>query len=168
MRTAVLIVLLLAPACLPGQPGTASSTPAVIPIDAGGLQALRDSARGNVVLVNFWATWCAPCIEEFPNLLKLRQEEAAKGLTVIFVSIDRPSQAGTTLARFLKNHGVTFTTYIKKAGDDEGFINAVDKEWSGALPATFIYDRAGKLAHFLLEAQSLESFRKHIQPLLAH
>jgi thiol-disulfide isomerase/thioredoxin len=167
MRRALFLLLMLAPAGLHAQSTGAAGSPEVTPLDAAGLQHLRESERGNVVLINFWATWCAPCVAEFPDLLKLRREYGPKGLTVIFVSIDRPTEAATSLTRFLRSRGVTFTTYIKKAGDDEAFINSVSTKWSGALPATFIYDKTGKLVHFLLEAQSLETFTRHVQPLLA-
>ncbi len=138
----------------------------IVPVDAGELKKLREEARGKVLLVNFWATWCAPCVEEFPDLIKLRGEYGPRGLAVLFVSIDRASEAGTTVAQFLQKHGVTFRTYIKKAGGDEDFINAMSRNWSGALPATFIYDKTGKLAHLLSGEQSLQSLSRYVQPLL--
>ncbi len=170
MRSLILFALVLASpvGALCSASDTSQVDPAarIVPIDAGELKKLREEARGNVLLVNFWATWCAPCVEEFPDLIKLRGEYAPRGLTLLFVSIDRASEAGTTVARFLETHGVTFTTYIKKPGGDEDFINAMSRNWSGALPATFIYDKTGKLTRLLSGEQSLQSLSRYVQPLL--
>ena len=97
------------------------------------------------MLVNMWATWCVPCREEFPDLLRLRRDYAGRGLRVVLVSGDFHSEAAAA-RRFLQEQGVDFPTYIK-AGKDMEFINAFEPRWSGVLPATFIYDTDGALRH---------------------
>lgn len=140
--------------------------PDIVPLDAGGLATLLAGARGEPVLIDFWATWCVPCIEEFPDILRVKEMYGQRGLLVVFISIDRPRDAGTAVTRFLRKHGVHFTTYIKKAGNDEAFINAVDPDWSGALPATFVYDAGGTLKEKLIGQQSFDILSKTITPFL--
>jgi thiol-disulfide isomerase/thioredoxin len=140
--------------------------PVILPIDGAGLKTLLAAARGNPLLVNFWATWCVPCVEEFPDFLRLKELYGDRGLEVVFVSIDRPQDATTSVFRFLRQNGVHFTTYIKKAGDDEGFIDTVDPDWSGALPATFVYNSNGAVVERLIGQQSFETVSKIVKPLL--
>lgn len=138
----------------------------VQPIDENGLQQLIAHARGNVVLLNFWATWCEPCVEEFPALIKVSQQFQPQGLQVVFVSIDEPEDIDSKILPFLKAQGVASRTYIKRTKDDEAFINAIDVKWSGAIPATFIYDTNGTLVQRLVAQQSFEKLAEAIQPLL--
>ena len=90
-----------------------------------------------------------------------------KGLDVIFVSIDDQRDTATKVEAFLHRAGVDFPVYIKRKGHDEEFINAIDARWSGALPATFIYDRSGRLVHRLVDQQTFDGIRRRVQPLLS-
>lgn len=138
----------------------------VKPIDEKGLQQRLQQARGKVVLLNFWATWCDPCVEEFPDLVKIAQEFRPRGLEMILVSIDEPEELEKKVKPFLQNQGVTWPTYFKKTRDDEVFINTIDPKWSGAIPATFIYDANGVLVKRLIAHQRYEAFAAALQPLL--
>jgi thiol-disulfide isomerase/thioredoxin len=144
-----------------------SSSKLVQPIDETGLQQLVKRAHGNVVLLNFWATWCEPCVEEFPDLMKIAQQFQPQGLKIIFVSIDEPEDIEGKVLPFLKAQGVAFRTYLKKTKDDEVFINTIDTKWSGALPATFIYDTSGALVKRLVAQQSFDTFAEVLRPLLS-
>lgn len=92
------------------------------------------------VLVNFWATWCAPCIEEFPYLLELRDTYTDK-FELILVSGDF-KEARKEAEEFLKEQGVDFETYFK-VGKDNEFIAKISEDWSGALPFTILYNKEG-------------------------
>jgi len=109
------------------------------------LGAVR-SARGDVVLVNVWATWCDPCRHEFPVLMRVEREFARRGFRLILVSADFAGQR-PKVEEFLAQQGVGFPTFLK-AEDDMAFIAALDPRWSGALPASFLYGRTGKLRDF--------------------
>lgn len=118
---------------------------------AAGLPALDEtsyprmvaSQKGKVVLVNFWATYCVPCRAEMPAMVKMQERLKAKGLVFITISADEPEQEGDAV-KFLDKTAVPQPRYIKRAKDDDKFINLVDPKWSGALPATILYDRTGK------------------------
>lgn len=95
------------------------------------------------VLVNYWATWCIPCIEEFPYIMKLK-EEYGDEFELIFVSGDF-EEAKEEAKEFLKEQNVDFTTYYKTGKDNE-FIQTVSESWSGALPYTVIYSKDGSVS----------------------
>ena len=141
-----------------------AAAPAPAPATAAQVLDAVRAAQAKVVVVNVWATWCIPCREEFPDLMRLRRDYRAKGVDVLFVSGDFSSERDAATA-FLTEQGVDFPTYIK-TGDDMAFINAFDPKWSGALPATFIYDGQGKLRHALLGKSSYEQFEAQVLDVL--
>ncbi len=163
MRVALLLGILLNLAQAQEQTSTA---PVLYSIDEKGLTEVKAKSKGNVLVLNFWATWCKPCVEEFPDLLKLQRTYAAKGLRVAFVSIDDDAKARQKVAAFLKKVKISFPSYLKKSSDDERFINSVDSSWSGAIPATFIYDRNGKLVERKTEESTFEELEKSVKSLL--
>lgn len=133
-------------------------------LSAAGLPVVDEAAypktvaaqRGRVVLVNFWATWCAPCRKEMPGLASLEKKLGARGFTLVTVSADEPEDAAAAEA-FLRKSGVAGAGYLKKSRDDNAFINGIDPKWSGALPASFLYDRQGrKVRSFFGEVEMAE------------
>lgn len=126
------------------------------PLDEAGYKKMLASNKGSVLLVDFWATWCVPCRTEMPQLVKLHEKYRPRGVKMITVSADEPETESGALP-FLKKAGVTGPAYIKRAKDDDAFINAIDPKWSGALPALFVYDRQGQKAKaFIGETEMAE------------
>jgi thiol-disulfide isomerase/thioredoxin len=134
-------------------------------LDRQGYARLIANHRGRVVLVDFWATWCEPCRQEFAWLKELERRYRDRGLVVLAVSVDIPS-AYPQVRKFLGQQQPRFSTYLKKPGDDEAFINAVDADWSGTLPATFVYDATGKRVRSLFGEQTPESFEAVVREFL--
>jgi thiol-disulfide isomerase/thioredoxin len=116
------------------------------------------------VIVNFWATWCGPCKEEFPVFLKVRKDFEKKGLKVVLVSMDFPSQKKTA-QEFLKSQKVDFETYFRE-GEDHAFINSVLPEWSGVLPTTAIFDSNGKLVHMIQGVVDESGLKEHLKKVI--
>ncbi len=137
-----------------------------LPLDADGVAKLLQEHRGEVVALSFFATWCEPCREEFPDILCLRKHFAGAPFYLAIVSVDDLDEWDEKVVPFLKKHGVDFPVYLKKEGDDEKFINAVDPQWFGSLPAFFIFDGQGKLRQSFYEKQEFETLRKAVQKQL--
>lgn len=121
-------------------------------IDLEGLKKLLqpDAKDARPLLVNFWATWCDPCREEFPDLVKIDADYGAKKLNFVTVSLDDVSEIGTEVPKFLKEMKATMPTVLLNVNDPEPAIKSVDAAWDGQLPATFLYDKDGKVVfrHF--------------------
>ncbi|HEX8069926.1 MAG TPA: TlpA disulfide reductase family protein [Pyrinomonadaceae bacterium] len=136
-----------------GTDATAPGATAVAPVpllDAEGVKRLL--ARGappndRPLLVNFWATWCEPCREEFPDLIKINRDYDARGLEFAAISVDDPAEANRGVPRFLRELGATMPAYVLNVTDSEPVINAVDPTWGGELPATFLFDRQGRVVY---------------------
>jgi thiol-disulfide isomerase/thioredoxin len=124
----------------------AADTAVVLPIDAAGLNARVADGRARVTLVNIWASWCGPCREEFPALVAAAHRHREDGVRLLLVSGDFGDQLPAT-RRFLEANGARDTSYFKDEPDME-FINGVHRAWSGALPATLLYDAHGRLLEF--------------------
>lgn len=129
------------------------------PIDESGYLRFVASAKGKVLVVNFWATWCAPCRKEMPELVALAAKYRTRGLEFATVAIDEESDRRTA-AEFLDKIKAPPPTFIKNFKNDEKFISMVDSRWSGGLPFTVVYDRTGKKAHVFpgeVKMQELEA-----------
>jgi thiol-disulfide isomerase/thioredoxin len=135
-----------------------AAAPAPRPADADAVLAEVRKPGAAAVLVNVWATWCLPCREEFPDLMRVSRELSARGLRLVLVSADLPD-AGAEVVQFLTEQGVDFPTLIK-AGKDDPFVNALGREWTGAIPATFVYDAHGKLVRFWEGKADYETIKK--------
>lgn len=137
----------------------------LLPYDEKTHQKLIAESRGKVLLLDFWATWCAPCREEMPLLVALHRKYEAKGLRLITVSADEEEDRAAAL-KFLQQHKVSPPAYLKKVADDDRFISFVDKNWSGALPALFLYDRQGRLVKSFIGEADMKAVEKAILGLL--
>ncbi len=153
-------------ACAQRATGTDAALPVVHPVTSATLSTLLDSLRGRVVVLNVWATWCVPCVEEFPDLLSLADAYAAHGVTLVLVSADAPKDLDRKVRPFLRSHKVSFATWIKSAGKDQEFIDAVHPEWGGPIPVTIMIGRDGTRRVLLEGKQSYEEFERALAPLL--
>ena len=137
--------------------------PAVTEIDTERLKSLLKRESQRPLLVNFWATWCDPCRDEFPDLVKIDSEYRSKGLDFIAVSLDDLKDINTEVPKFLRSMNAQMPTYLLNVPDPEIPIKAVDQQWSGALPATFLYDAKGNLAYRHFGRIAPEQLRAEIE-----
>lgn len=148
----------------PPRAGGASKAPTIKQLDNNGLRkALTPSSKP--LLVNFWATWCDPCREEFPDLVKLDAEYKGK-IDFITISLDELSEINRDVPKFLADMKAEMPAFLLKAQDDDAAIAFVSKEWSGALPLTILYDTAGKQIYYRQGKVKLEKVRAEIDKLL--
>jgi len=125
-----------------------AAPPKVTQIDEAALKSLLGAGAGRArpLLVNFWATWCVPCREEFPDLVELREQYKSDRLDFVLVSLDDPAEIDKAVPEFLaEQRAADLTSYLLKAADESAAINLVDPTWGGELPATFLYDRSGQV-----------------------
>jgi thiol-disulfide isomerase/thioredoxin len=143
-----------------------ASAPTLQPLSEKSYAQLVASHKGSVLLVDFWATWCAPCREEMPELVRLSRAYKAKGVRLVTVSCDEPEDRSKA-ARFLAETGASSEpAYLKQAAEDEAFITLVDKKWSGALPALFLYDRSGRLKRAFIGETEMPVLEQALRTLL--
>lgn len=135
-------------------------------LEAQNYQKLIEKHRGKPVLVNFWATWCEPCRDEYPMANELARVYERQGLVVIGISLDEDIDINL-VRRFIERYKPVFPNYRKKPGKDAEFFQYVDAQWRGTIPATFFYGRDGKLAARLMGSAPRLEFEKIIQPLLS-
>lgn len=91
-------------------------------------------------VVNFWATWCLPCVKELPHFEKLNEAYSSKKVKVLLVSIDMPTKIETSLIPFIKRKKLKSEVLFLNDPDANAWIDKVDKSWSGSIPATIIYN----------------------------
>ena len=102
---------------------------------------------GKPLLVNFWATWCDPCREEFPDLVKIDQQYKGK-IDFITVSLDDVENITTTVPKFLSAMKAEMKPYLLKASDENTFIASIAKDWQGGMPFTALYSPNGDLIYY--------------------
>jgi thiol-disulfide isomerase/thioredoxin len=137
----------------------------IVALDEIGWERLRAQQRGRVLVVNFWATWCEPCREEFPNLVRLHNTYRSRGLSVVAISMDEP-ESRPAIEQFLKLQGANFRSYRQQFKDFEALVNSINPRWSGGIPATFLYDRQGRLVESWQGATTYEKVERAVKPLL--
>lgn len=130
------------------------------------LKDIQTSVKGKIVLYNFWATWCKPCVQEFPELVKLQKNYKDKDFVLVFVSMDMPEEIKGNVIPFLEKQGVDFVSYYNDFKNPEDLIDFYDKKWEGAIPSTYIYDKEGKLSTKLIGNRDYDFFEKEIQKLM--
>ena len=114
-------------------------------VNAEEMQALLKRDGKRPLLVNYWATWCDPCRDEFPDLVKTTRYRA-KGLDFIAITLDDLVDIKTAVPKFLLAMNAKMPVYLLNVSDPEPAINMVDRD-GGALPATFLYDNNGKVVY---------------------
>lgn len=116
-------------------------------IDVEGLQELlRNEDSGKLRLLNVWATWCGPCIIEYPEFLDMQRMYGARDFEFVSLSADKPEQRDKVL-RFLKEKESGVTNYLFANDDKYALIEAIDREWDGALPYTVLVAPGGEIVY---------------------
>jgi len=123
------------------------------------LDVVSTHAGKDAVIVNFWATWCEPCVEEFPMIVELGNEY--ENLQIYFVSVDFQDEASAVVS-FLKEYQVSGISFLKNQ-KDMPFINGIQKQWTGAVPFTMVFHQSdGKIVDFWEGKMPKEKFEQAI------
>ncbi len=113
-------------------------------------------------VLNFWATWCGPCVEELPAFEKINATQTSQPIKVILLSLDFKSKLNTTVIPFVKKHQIKSEVFIVDEKDQQKFIDNVDKSWSGALPATLIVKPSVQRRSFYEKSFTYEELSKAV------
>jgi thiol-disulfide isomerase/thioredoxin len=105
------------------------------------LKPLLEKNDGKTYIINFWATWCAPCVKELPYFEKINQEYSDKNVEVLLVSLDFPKQVDKKLIPFINKRKLKSEVVLLDDINENVWIKAIDESWSGAIPATIIYNK---------------------------
>lgn len=128
------------------------------------LDSLLQRQGDRVYVVNFWATWCGPCVSELPHFEKVADEYPESEVDFALVSLDFPSQADKRLREFIPKHKISLPVFLMTETDYDLWIPMVDKSWQGNLPATLIFKENTRI--FIPEVLNEEELRAHIRSIL--
>jgi peroxiredoxin len=130
-----------------GDPQAKGVEPRVGSLKPADFNKFKDSAKGKVLVLNFWATWCGPCVAEFPELVNLDTQYHGKGVKFVGITADDPADVQPKVIPFIKKQKVGFDIVLQDTDDPQQMMDLINKDWPGVLPATFVYDKQGKLAY---------------------
>ena len=151
----ILIVLFISSTGLIGQ--------SIQEIDGDGIAALSSLSDDTTYVLNFWATWCSPCVKEIAIFEKLHQDRTNPKVKVILVSLDFVNQLESRVIPFLENKGISAEVKIITDTDYNAWIDRVDPSWTGAIPATLIYNKDHRV--FLEKELSYNELLTQIQQI---
>ena len=143
-------------------------TPDVQVVQFGQLQQELLKRDGKLRVVNFWATWCKPCVKELPHFVKLQKAYKDRGVEVLFVSLDAVEQLESRVQPFLAKKGLFKGQYLLDEVDFNAWIDKVNPMWQGDIPATLLIDQRDGVRVFLTqEFDSYESLKAQVDKALA-
>lgn len=124
------------------------------------------SSPGKVVVVNFWATWCGPCVAELPELIRISEEMKGRGVRFVGISADDQGDLATTVVPFVATRKIPYEQFLQQTDDPQEMIDVVDKNWPGTLPATFVYNQRGQMVFHRLGIVDRETLVAEIEKAL--
>jgi thiol-disulfide isomerase/thioredoxin len=128
------------------------------------LEEIIAQDKEEVLIINFWATWCKPCIAEMPEFEKINNDYDK--VRVLFVSIDFPEEVESRVLPFLEKKQLKSEVVILDESDQNLFINTIEDSWSGAIPATLILQNKKKFRTFHEGQLTYEELESIIKPIL--
>ncbi len=159
--------LLLALALLGAAP--LSAEPQLTPVTAEQLRARLEAIRAesdDVILLNFWATWCRPCLDEIPVFMELERTYGERGFRFVAVSLDDAESMDSHVRPFMQKWFPEFVSLISVEYEMDDIVSVVDKGWNEVLPTSYVFGRDGALAERLQGKFSAAEFAALVEAQL--
>lgn len=130
------------------------------------IRPLLEKDNDTVYVINFWATWCAPCIKEVPYFEQLGEKYRDKNLKILMISMDMPSQIESSLIPFIQKNNMKNEVILLDDPDFNSWIPLVDKKWQGGIPATLIYGKGFR--EFYPNELTYSELEEIVEPLISN
>lgn len=117
-----------------------------------------------VYMINFWATWCMPCVEEMPDILKFASDMKTQKFKLILVSLDNPDHLETRVKPFIDRYGIKEKVILLDDPDANRWIEKVHPDWMGSIPSTLIFSGNFRTLH--VDKINYNGLKSIIEPLL--
>jgi len=127
---------------------------------------VRNKKNDTTYIVNFWATWCKPCVNELPYFEQLNQKYKNEKVQVILISLDFIKQLDTKLKPFVAKNKIQSQVVLLDEPNYNAWIDKVDKNWGGAIPATVIFNNQKKYYQFFERELTFEELENIVKPLI--
>jgi len=131
-----------------------------------GLQKMMNQVSDTTLVVHFWATWCKPCVEELPAFEKLSREYSTKKIRFVMVSMDFPKDLQEKVVPFLAKNNIHSEVVLLDEPDYNAWIDDIDKEWSGTIPATLMLNLTMRKRLFFEGQANLETFLEELKTMI--
>jgi len=141
-----------------------AQTVQVVKFDA--LDALLKSSSDTTYVINFWATWCKPCVHELPGFCKMDSMYKGQKIKLILISMDFVKDVHSHLEPFLKQKKMMNTVWLLNDPDYNAWIDKVDPSWGGSLPATLVFNNKMKKRTFHEEELTFEELNNTVKPYI--
>jgi thiol-disulfide isomerase/thioredoxin len=138
-----------------------NKTVSVKAYDYKGLSPFLKQENDSIYVINFWATWCQPCVEELPYFEQINAKYKDKKVKVILVSLDMKRQVESKLLPYISSNKLQSEVLLLSDPDSNSWIPKIDTTWSGAIPATIIYNKNKR--KFYEQSFTFDTLEKEIQ-----
>lgn len=135
-------------------------------VELSEFEALMQSGGESTLVINFWATWCGPCIRELPYFDELHQEYSEKGVRVLLVSLDKTTGTHFKLPDFLAKRTLASEVLLLDEDSPHKFIDEIAPEWTGSIPATLIINSSKSVNIFRESELDYEALKTLVEPII--
>jgi thiol-disulfide isomerase/thioredoxin len=141
-----------------------ATAPSVRSLDFSELKSFLSTKNDTTYIVNFWATWCRPCVKELPAFEKLTSQYRSKKVKVLLVSLDFPDSIESRVIPFMVKNKIESQVVLLDDSDANTWIPKISESWSGAIPATLIYNK--KERRFYEQSFTFEELKNEINKFI--
>ena len=130
------------------------------------LKAILNSPSEQLHVINFWATWCGPCVVEIPHFENVAKKYPSDKVKFILVSLDFPSQLEKRLIPFIEKHKISLNVILIEELDYDKWMRDVDPNWQGNIPATLFFNNPKGTRHFISNPLDEKDLKNIIEKML--